>query len=73
MIGSRIDGDHPQLIAGKGYDHTWIVIKPKEGLGHAATLKDPGSGRVLRLFTDQPGVQFYSGNYLDGSLTGPPG
>ena len=73
LIGSRIDGNHPQLISGKGYDHTWVVPPAKEGLAHAATLKDSSSGRVLKLHTDQPGVQFYSGNYLDGSLVGPNG
>lgn len=79
IVGSRIEEDHPQLIAGKGYDHTWVVPdeQPSAGksdsvskLNHAATLSDPGSGRVMKLFTDQPGVQFYSGNYLDGSLVG---
>ena len=70
VVGARIGADHPQLVAGKGYDHTWVVPTGKEGLAHAATLYDTDSGRVLKLFTDQPGVQFYSGNFLDGSLTG---
>ncbi len=70
LIGARIEGDHTQLIVGKGYDHTWVIPPAKENLAHAATLKDPASGRVLKLYTDQPGVQFYSGNYLDGTLTG---
>ena len=42
----------------------------EDGLFHAATLKDPSTGRVLEIHTDQPGIQFYSGNYLDGSITG---
>jgi aldose 1-epimerase len=70
VIGSRINSPHPQLGYGKGYDHTWVVPQGKDGVGHAATLSDPQSGRVLKLLTDQPGVQFYTGNYLDGSLTG---
>ena len=70
VVGARIGTDHPQLVAGNGYDHTWVVAPGKEGLAHAATLYDPDSGRVLKLFTNQPGVQLYTGNYLDGSLTG---
>ncbi len=70
VVGSRISEDHPQLIAGKGYDHTWSVPSSGEETSLAATLEDPDSGRVMKLHTNQPGVQFYSGNYLDGSLTG---
>ena len=69
-IGSRINQDHPQLIAGKGYDHTFVVLSGKEELACAAILRDPESGRKMELFTNQPGVQFYSGNYLDGTLIG---
>ena len=70
VVGSRIEADHPQLRAGKGYDHTWVVPQSEQNLRLAASLYHPDSGRLLNLFTDQPGVQFYSGNYLDGSLTG---
>lgn len=71
-IGKRIEMDHEQLKFGKGYDHTWLVgpEKNEEGLSHAATLRHQGSGRVMKIFTDQPGIQFYSGNYLDGTLIG---
>ena len=71
-IGERIESEHEQIKFGKGYDHTWLVAKTKnsEGLFHAATLKDPSSGRVLKIHTDQPGIQFYSGNYLDGTIMG---
>ena len=72
-IGSRIDTDHPQIKFGKGYDHTWVVPESAQNPAHAATLYDPGTGRVLKLYTDQPGVQFYSGNYLDGTLAGSSG
>ena len=68
-VGSRINQNHPQLKVGKGYDHTWVVPH-RDKLGLAAVLQDPESGRQLKLFTNQPGVQFYSGNYLDGSLRG---
>jgi len=71
-IGKRIGSSHEQIEFGKGYDHTWLVSgnKNKEGLNHAATLRDPSTGRVLEIHTDQPGIQFYSGNYLDGTITG---
>lgn len=72
-IGKRIENKHPQLIAGKGYDHTWLVPASEESLALAAILRDPLSGRVLEVLTDQPGVQFYSGNYLDGTLVGQSG
>jgi len=73
IIGSKINEEHPQIVVGKGYDHTWIVPESSEPLAYAATLKDPKSGRILKLYTNQPGVQFYSGNYLDGSLIGTSG
>ena len=71
-IGKRIESEHEQIKFGKGYDHTWLVADSKndDGLFHAATLRDPSSGRVLEILTDQPGIQFYSGNYLDGSIIG---
>ena len=71
-IGKRIESENTQIKYGKGYDHTWLVGSKKnaEGLNHAATLKHQGSGRILEIFTDQPGIQFYSGNYLDGTLVG---
>jgi aldose 1-epimerase len=70
-IGSRIDaaGD-TQLAYGKGYDHNFVLDKPAGVLGLAARVKDPASGRVLEVETSQPGVQFYSGNFLDGTLNG---
>lgn len=55
----------------KGYDHNWALDKGiTAGPEHVATLRDPDSGRTLRIATDQPGLQFYSGNFLDGTLTG---
>ena len=70
IIGARIEQENAQLKFGKGYDHTWLVPASDQKLRHAATLHDPKSGRTLRLSTNQPGVQFYSGNYLDDSLVG---
>jgi aldose 1-epimerase len=67
--GERIGENNPQLVNGLGYDHNF-VLAPRDADRPAARLYDPASGRVLELFTDQPGVQFYSGNFLDGSLSG---
>ncbi|MCD2517580.1 galactose mutarotase [Massilia sp. G4R7] len=70
-IGSRIDEDDQQLRNGQGYDHNFVLNKPApKAMTRAARVVDPGSGRVLELFTEEPGVQFYSGNFLDGSLVG---
>ncbi len=66
-IGARLDSDDPQLRDGKkGYDHCWVLDSPQL----AARLSDPSSGRVMELSTTQPGLQFYSGNQLDGALVG---
>ncbi|MYZ13698.1 aldose epimerase family protein, partial [Streptomyces sp. SID337] len=73
-VGKDIRVAHPQLVGAKGYDHNWVLDK---GLTrrpeHFATLRDPDSGRTMRIATTEPGVQFYSGNFLDGTLTGPSG
>jgi aldose 1-epimerase len=70
-IGARIGADNEQLKFGQGYDHNWVLNKPEAGaLSMAARLADPQSGRVLEIRTTEPGIQFYSGNFLDGSLSG---
>jgi aldose 1-epimerase len=69
-IGERINGDHRQLKFGGGYDHNFVLARADTGLALAAVLKEPASGRVLEVRTTEPGVQFYSGNFLDGTLTG---
>ncbi|MFB7651654.1 MULTISPECIES: aldose epimerase family protein [unclassified Streptomyces] len=70
-VGRDIRDDHPQLVTAKGFDHNWVLDKGvTDRPEHVATLRDPGSGRTLRIATDQPGLQFYSGNFLDGTLTG---
>jgi len=74
-IGARIDADHPQLKYGKGYDHNWVLrgASAPSGLRSAARLVDPKSGRTLDVATSEPGVQFYAGNFLDGTITGKSG
>ena len=71
-IGSRIRDLHPQLLRARGYDHNWI-LDGDAGLHFAARLEDPVSGRVMEVATTEPGLQFYSGNFLDGSLPGTAG
>jgi len=71
VIGERIETDFEALKFGGGYDHAWILDGTKDGdLVKAARLRDPKSGRVLTLSTNQPAVQFYGGNFLDGTTTG---
>ena len=67
-IGAHLRDRHPQLLAAKGYDHNYVVRGT--GLRRAARLAVPCSGRVLEVSTDQPGLQVYSGNFLDGSHVG---
>jgi aldose 1-epimerase len=69
-VGARIDAQHDQLRNGWGYDHTFVLTRGDTGLALAATLREPTSGRTLQVLTTEPGVQFYSGNFLDGTLTG---
>lgn len=67
-IGARIDEPDEQLKLGKGYDHNLVIDRAKgNGLAKAAEVFDPSSGRELMIYTTEPGVQFYSGNYLDGT------
>ena len=72
VIGLRIDDPKDEQIQfGKGYDHNWVLDQSKAGeLFAAAELIDPASGRFLRLSTTQPGVQYYTGNFLDGTIKG---
>lgn len=72
-IGARIDGDHAQLRNGRGYDHNFVLDRRSGGLELAARVVDPGSGRTLEITTTEPGLQFYSGNFLDGTITGKDG
>jgi aldose 1-epimerase len=71
-IGERLRENDPQLVFGRGYDHNFVLNNPHPG-NVAARLFDPASGRLLTILTDQPGLQFYSGNFLDGTLYGTSG
>ena len=70
LIGARIDQQDEQLTAGRGYDHNWVLNNGSGRLALAARVYEPGSGRVMEVYTTEPGMQFYSGNFLDGSITG---
>jgi aldose 1-epimerase len=86
-IGERLRGNDQQLVFGRGYDHNWVLNQPsarakirhhggggsKPSLNLAAQLVDPSSGRALTITTTEPGIQFYSGNFLDGTLYGTSG
>ena len=69
-IGERIGADDEQLRFGGGYDHNFVLTRPDTGLALAARVTEPVSGRTLEVRTTEPGIQFYSGNFLDGSITG---
>jgi aldose 1-epimerase len=74
-IGAHIDDDYDQLQLGHGYDHNFVInSKPNQnGMVLAAHVEEPTSGRTLEVWTTQPGVQFYTGNFLDGTITGKQG
>jgi aldose 1-epimerase len=70
-VGARVSHRHPQLEVAKGYDHNFVLASPAaSGLRHAARVEEPLSGRVLDVHTTEPGIQFYSGNFLDGTIRG---
>jgi aldose 1-epimerase len=77
-IGARINADDPQIKKGPGYDHNWVLNGAtarggNRGLVLAARLTDPKSGRTMEIRTTEPGLQFYSGNFLDGTIKGKSG
>ena len=73
-IGERINQDDPQIKVGRGYDHNWVLTSPAKGAPVlVAEAYEPKSGRVLQVLSTQPGIQFYSGNFLDGTITGKDG
>jgi len=70
-IGAGLAADHPQIAIGRGYDHNFVLNKQAgQALSLAALVHEPQSGRVMQVYTEEPGVQFYSGNFLDGSAQG---
>jgi len=69
-IGARIDADYEQLRLGHGYDHNFVIDRKDSDPVLAARVKEPTSGRVLEVYTTEPGLQLYTGNFLDGTITG---
>ena len=72
-IGERINSDDTQLQLGKGYDHNFVLDHPPGELAEVAEVYEPTTGRILRVLTTEPGLQLYTGNFLDGSITGKEG
>jgi aldose 1-epimerase len=69
-VGERIGAEDEQIKLGRGYDHNWILNRTGAGLEFAARVSDPKSGRVVEVLTTEPAIQFYTGNFLDGSFHG---
>ena len=69
-IGARIEQDYDQLRFGSGYDHNWVLDNLEGKLILAARVQEPATGRVMEVHTTEPGIQFYSGNFLDGTIAG---
>jgi len=69
-IGARINAENRQIEYGGGYDHNWVLNREGDGLEKIAVLSHEETGRSVEVWTEEPGLQFYSGNFLDGSLTG---
>ena len=72
-IGARINDPDQQLQFGTGYDHNWVINKPLGKLGLQARVYEPTTGRIMEVWSTEPGVQFYTGNFLDGTITGKDG
>ena len=70
LVGERIDTTWDQLVWARGYDHTYILDKPLGKLGRAARCSSPKTGIVMEVYTDQPGVQLYTGNWMSGNMRG---
>ena len=69
-IGADIDADYEQLRLAGGYDHNWVLCEAAEGYTLAAKVTEPESGRTLEVLTNEPGLQFYGGNFMAGKETG---
>jgi aldose 1-epimerase len=72
-IGERVNAAHEQIGFGGGYDHNWVLDSRNGALATAAIVREPVSGRTLEVLTTEPGIQFYCGNFLDGTLVGKSG
>lgn len=73
VIGADILAENEQLERGGGFDHCWVLTDSSGDMKLAATLYEPTSGRLMEIFTNEPAIQFYSGNFLDGTITGKSG
>jgi aldose 1-epimerase len=69
-IGARINDKDQQLLFGKGYDHNFVLNRAGDGLSLAARVTEPKTGRIMEVLTTEPGIQFYTGNFLDGTIRG---
>src|SRR6202012_2119730 len=72
-IGARIGQADEQLKFGNGYDHNWVMQHPMGELALDARVTEPATGRTLEVWSTEPGLQFYSGNFLDGTIIGKSG
>jgi aldose 1-epimerase len=73
-VGARINQDDEQLKFGKGYDHNWVLdLKDSKSIAEAAVVFEPTTGRVMQVWTTEPAIQFYTGNFLDGTVQGKDG
>ncbi len=73
-VGARVRDADPQIVLGKGYDHNWVIARERAAAPRLlARVEEPVSGRVMEVYSDQPGLQFYSGNFLDGTVVGKAG
>lgn len=70
VIGARINDPDPALQQARGYDQNWVINKPLGKFGLSARVFEPGSGRVCEVWSDEPGLQFYTGNFLNGTIKG---
>jgi aldose 1-epimerase len=71
VINGGLRSSYPQMVAGRGYDHNFVLKRQSaSGLEMAARVYDPASGRVMEVWTTEPAIQFYSGNFLDGTVVG---
>ena len=72
-VGARINSDYEQIKFGGGYDHNWVLNKKGDELSLAAKVIEPTTGRIMEVYTTEPAIQFYAGNFLDGTITGKEG
>jgi aldose 1-epimerase len=72
-IGPGQRSSHEQIVLGRGYDHNFVLSRSGDGMELAARVYEPVAGRILEVWTTEPGIQFYAGNFLDGTLIGPSG